>query len=200
MSRSVSRLLGTLPGKVRAWRNGETGLAEVAGAIVVIPLIFALIFTLIEVGWYLRYRAMVDQVTRSAAMMVAMDGADTQQPWSPLAGASPAAWSTSWSAWGTEQLRKICHNIPAQTTSGGAVTGAIPGGLGKRCEAMPSMTCTPTALPTNAGARVECRAEFAYRPITSMARNTIFNMGFGSLFDRNMTITVESVTSVGSGR
>lgn len=183
---------------VRKWKDSERGFSEAAAFIFIIPIIIALIFSLIEVGWYLRYRGMVDEVTRTTAVMVAAEGSDTAQPWSALNSTS----FTSWSDFGSRQLRNLCKPIPMQTSNGDTVTGPITGGWGgpsSRCEQAPSMNCTPVSLQASAGADVECTARFDYKPLTSLARSTLFNLGFGGFFSKDIKVTVRSRASIGSG-
>ena len=182
----------------RKWKSSEWGFSEAAAFIFVIPIIIALIFSLIEVGWYLRYRGMVDEVTRTTAVMVAAEGSNTAQPWSALNSTS----FNSWSEFGSRQLRNLCKPIPMQTSNGDTVTGPITGGwggAGSRCEQAPSMSCTPGSLQASAGADVECTARFDYKPLTSLARSTLFNLGFGGFFSKDIKVTVRSRASIGSG-
>lgn len=185
-------------GFFRRWRRGERGFGEFAAAIFVLPVLIALVFTLIELGWYLRYRAMVDEATRLTTMMVAQEGANTTQPWSALKYVDPSA---KWSDFGKEQLRMLCFNaIPAQTASGGGATGAVPSGIGQRCSQPPTMTCTPENLQENPGEVVRCNSTFYYTPLTALGRSPIFSFGFSGLFARPIEIFVVSRTSVGNGR
>lgn len=195
--------------KVSLFRRKERGFAEVAAAIFVLPLLIALVFTLIELGWYLRYRTMVEEATRITTVMVAAEGSQGRESWSALQS-FPAGWqSQNWSNYGTEQLRKLCHSIPAQTTSGGSVSAPVPSGdTGIRCRTRPAMVCQGTPgnrldlFPTaSEGNRVQCRSTFYYQTLTSLGRSPVFSFGFNNLFEgQPIEVTVTSVPSVVRGR
>jgi hypothetical protein len=180
--------------KARRWLRGEKGLGELAAAIFIIPIIISLVFGLIELGWFLRYRSMVDEATRITTMMVAQEGANELQPWSALADVPGAA---TWSDFGREQLRMLCFNsLPDQTKSGSGPTGTVPSGLGSRCRQFPAMACTPATLQENPGEKVSCTATFYYQPLT----NPFLSLGVTSIFTRPIVVTIESQTSIGKGR
>lgn len=181
----------------RQWRREEKGVAEVAAAIFILPLLIALIFTLIEVSAYMRIRTMVDKATRDTTLMVAAEGANTAQRWSVLQSISGV---NSWSQYGTEQLRLLCGNIPPQTTYGGPLTGTPSAALGPRCTSAPQMTCSPTALQPAPGVTARCESTFYYRPLTSLSQSPVFSLGFNGMLNSPIRIGVTSITSVGQGR
>lgn len=163
----------------RNWRRGEAGMSEAAVAIFVLPFLMALIFTLIEVGFNLRFRAGVDGITQDTVRGVAQDGANYWDRTSTL----PLQYQSSdlgWSAWGTDRLNELCET-----------TG--------RCEPQATMTCTP-ALPASApGALVQCTAVVPYEPVVEFTSNGIFSLGFSGLWADGIEQTVESRTVVGTG-
>ena len=192
-----------LPKALAKFRREEKGFAEVAAAIFVLPILIAFIFTLIELGWYLRYRAMVEEVTRSTVIMVAAEGSTENLPWSVLrtTPGPDGGGSVDWNNYGSRQLRKLCGRIPAQAVSGGAVVSGAPEN-GPRCQAPPQMVCTPDDMydRQNTTNRVECRATFSYRTLTSAGRSPLLSFGFNGLFARPIVIDISSFPSVVEGR
>jgi len=189
--------------KVSLFRKEEKGFAELAAAIFVLPILITLVFTLIELGWYLRYRTMVEEATRITTVMVAAEGSQGRESWSALES-FPAGQNLNWSQYGTEQLRRLCHSIPPQNNPGGAVSAPVPGGnTGIRCTQPPQMQCSPGSLystTAEAAAGVRCTSTFRYRTLTSLGRDPLFSLGFSRLFSQPIEVTVTSVPSVVRGR
>lgn len=172
-----SRLLAP----ARAWANKERGASEVAAAIFVIPLMIALIFTLIEVGFNLHYRTQVDNVAQDAVRGVSHDGAvyDPRTYTGPR-GERYEQDGAGWQTWGQERLTQLCGSA--------------------RCKQPPTITCSPSTLQTYAGETATCRVRFWYSPITGrLLDNPIMNLGFGGLWSDPIEVEVTTVTTVGSG-
>lgn len=168
----------------KSWRRGEAGMSEAAVAIFVLPFMMALIFTLIEVGFNLRFRAAVDGITQDAARGVAQDGANYWDRTSTLPiqftpeGTGPGV---GWDAWGTARLSELC------TTTG-------------RCDAGgATMTCSPNSPSSAPGAPVTCTSNVNYKPVVGFTSNGIFSLGFSGLWTNGVQETVESRTVVGTG-
>jgi len=165
----------------------------------ILPLVIALLFVLVEIGFNMRYRMSVDNILHDTIRSVAMDGTAGCPPdWSSLATASGAC-NGSTRTWQTEGRRKLlglCGNGAVRCTS------TTPANL--------SMTCTPTQ--TNAiaaggtkvapepGLTVRCTARFPYRNLVNFTvSNRTFNLGFGTLWSEPIVVTAESTTMIGSG-
>lgn len=175
------RTVRRLGRSVRTWRHAERGMSEVAAAIVVIPLMIALIFTLLEVGINLHFRSRVDAIVADTLRGVSHDGAnyDVRTYTGPRAYGSA---DQGWQAWGQDQLRALC---------GDSRCGTRP---------RPTLSCTPVDLQQYAGEEAQCTARFTYKPITGgLLNNPVMNLGFGGLWGDEIQISMRTVTTVGSG-
>lgn len=162
----------------RAWlprlHRGEGGFSEAATAIFVLPLLALLIFMLIETGWNIRYRLLLDNIVSGATRGVALDGANCN----PKAGCKNA--SQSWSSKITTQIDTLCG------------TGST-----ARCKIVTPSRCTPQSLATKVGDTVKCTVTVSYTPLTAMASNPVSSLGFSTLLTADITTTVESAAGVG---
>lgn len=193
-----------------AWGRQERGLSEIFSTIFILPLVIALIFVLVEIGFNMRYRMAVDDIVNDTARAVASDGTAGVPPqWSslyPFGGAStlfdsngairPGAYNSSggatWERVGQQRLQTLC------------------GSGNQRCTGTPTMRCTPTekdALPSSEtwvapdpGLIVRCTANFPYKNLVNFTvTNVNFNLGFGTFWSRPIVFTAQSRTMVGSG-
>ncbi len=164
----------------KTWRRGEAGMSEALVAIIVLPFMMAMIFTLIEVGFNLRFRAGVDSIMQDTVRGVAQDGANywVRTSTLPEEYASPGL---GWEAWAADRLDDLCVS-----------TG--------RCADNTSIVdCTPQNIGFAPGAPVECTATVDYQPVVQFTSRGIFSLGFSGLWEDGVRSTVESRTVVGDG-
>jgi len=173
-----------LPASVRGWLSQERGAGEMAAAIVVIPLMIALVFTLIEVAVAMHYRSRVDSVVQDVVRGVANDGAVyNSRTYTGPRGSGFEQDGRGWQEYGQRALEELC------------------GTNSTRCKQAPTITCTPTTLGIYAGDVASCTVNFYYKPVTgSLLDNPVMNLGFGGLWsDNGYSLTIESITRVGAG-
>lgn len=174
MQRLRSWIRGDIPG-LRAL-TGDRGMGEAATAIVVLPFMIALVFVLLETGFNLRYRGMVDNVVQDTVRGISQDGADY---WAAT-NTVPVGYA-NWSSYGQARLNDLCNG-------------------NTRCTQPPTLYCEPGAPAASPGAPVFCIATFYYKPIAGFTTNNpVFNLGFGRLWDRPITTRIDSRTVVGTG-
>ena len=158
---------------VPRWRRNEKGVSEAATAMFVLPLLALLIFSLIETGFNLRYRMMVDSQVQDAVRATALDGGNCNPRTSGCTNASVQGHAAKALA----NLKVLCNGTA-------------------RCTQPPTMVCTPP-VAANAGDPVSCTATFYYRPTTGLATNPATSLGFSLLFTKPITITMVSQSGVG---
>lgn len=161
------------------WKQGERGFAEVAAAIITIPFMVSLIFVLIETGFNLRYRSMVDSLAQDTIRGVSMDGG-TQSSINSL--------GQSWDAWALAKAKLLCSK-----------TGALAGSSASRCSQDPVVTCTPSGIPLQpVGSVAQCRFIFYYKPVIGLMKSDVFALGFNGMFEKPFDITLTSRVLVGT--
>jgi prepilin-type N-terminal cleavage/methylation domain-containing protein len=177
----------TLREKRRLWGNKEAGMSEIAAALFVVPFIAFLIFALIEAGFNMRMRTIVDNATSDTVRSIAQDGGLYWARTSPLGVVTP---DRTWETIGQEDLAKICE------TSG-------------RCDpnTPPTMTCTvddsvsidgyAVQVARTAGATVSCVATLTYNPVSPLSSNEVTSVGFSKFFESKISSTVIGRTVVG---
>lgn len=166
------------------WRLGERGAGEMAAAIVVIPLMIALVFTLIEVAVAMHYRTRVDSVVQDTVRGVANDGAVySVRTYTGPRGSRYEQSNRGWQEYGQEALTALC------------------GTNSTRCDDPPTITCSPATLGEFAGETASCTATFYYKPVTGgLLDNPVMNLGFGGLWDdEGYSVRIDSITRVGAG-
>ena len=167
------------------WRKGEKAFSEAFSAIIILPIVVASIFVLIEIGFYMRYRIAVDDVVHDTVRAISADGTAGLPPrWSNL---FPAVGSPTnqdrWIYVSRERLRELC------------------GSTNQRCTSPPQMFCTPTgSVAANPGVVVRCTATFPYRNILNFTvNNRTLNLGFPAFWSEPIIFTAQSQTMVGRG-
>jgi len=152
-------------------------MGEAATAIVVLPFMIALVFVLLETGFNLRYRGMVDNVVQDTVRGIAQDGARSWEATSTV----PAGYGGDWQIYGQSRLAELC-------------------GGNARCTQAPVLNCWPMGPYSEPGGDAGCEATFYYKPIAGFTTsNPVFNLGFGRLWDRPITTRIDSRTVVGEG-
>lgn len=167
-----------LSARFARWRRGEGGFGEIMATIVVLPLIASLIFLLLETGFNIHYRSAVDSITQNAVRGIALEGGDLNP--------RTHTGTISWSQQAAKDLATLC---------GGSVgSGYYPNG---RCkQGPPTISCT--GAPWNTGTSFSCTSTFWYAPISPMSTNPLWSMGMSGLFNKPITITVNSTVSGGA--
>lgn len=172
---------------IRSWRAGERGASEVTAAIFILPLLIALVFVLIEVGFNIRYRGAVDNITQDTVRGIAHDGANywAKSYTGPYDYAAPGQ---GWQAYAQARLVDLCKDGTSSIT--------------KRCHRAPTITCQPQNIQALPGFEAICTTTFYYKPVAGfMLDNPVMNLGFGGIWseDNPITVTVEAPTTVGRG-
>lgn len=170
----------------RRWLAGERGASEITAAIFILPFLIALVFVLIEVGFNLRYRGAVDNITQDTVRSIAADGGVMYEK----AYSGPSKYrldGTGWAGVGEQRLLELCGD-------------GDPDKWQRRCTDKPTMDCRPMMPSAEPGADVSCTATFPYKPVAGfMANNPVFSLGFSGIWNNPISVTVKSVTTIGTG-
>lgn len=149
----------------------EKGLSEAATAIIVLPIILGALFVMLDVGFYMRTRSMLDTIVQDTVRGVALDGGVNNPRTNVIGG--------SWQVKGQNSLNNAC------------ASGSL------RCDTgMPArMTCAPT-VAQNVGDQVWCEATISYRVISPLSEGPL-GLGLQDLYSEPITVRVEASASVG---
>lgn len=154
----------------------DGGMGEAATAIIVLPFMIALVFVILETGFNLRYRGMVDNVVQDTVRGISQDGANYWAATNTVPIGYP-----NWQAYGQARLTELCSG-------------------NSRCKQPPVLTCWPSGPYSSPGGESGCTAVFHYKPIAGFTTdNPVFNLGFGRLWDNPIETTIRSRTVVGTG-
>lgn len=169
-----------------AWREREHGVSEAAATIFILPLMIALIFVLIELGFNLQYRAKVDNIVQDTVRSISNEGG----VYWPKTYTGPAKYGTGamagtgWEGYARDRLTALCGTVNS---------------VSSRCSSAPTITCTPQ-IAAYAGVEAKCTVTFPYKPVASfMSNNPAMNLGFGGIWSKPFTTTVTAPTTVGQG-
>jgi Flp pilus assembly protein TadG len=151
----------------------EKGLSEAATAIIVLPIILGALFVMLDVGFYMRTRSLLDTVVQDTVRGVALDGGVNNPRTNSLGP------GVSWQTKGQASLNRAC-------TSGSL-----------RCDpSMPiRLTCAPT-VAQRVGDTVWCQATVSYRVISPLSEGPL-GLGLQNLYSAPITVRVEASASVG---
>lgn len=151
--------------------KSEKGLSEATTAIFVLPIILGALFVMLDVGFYMRSRSMLDTVVQDTVRGVALDGGNSN----PRTNIIGEPWSTK----GLRNLQNACEN------------GTI------RCEpAAPiTLTCGPNQA-NNVGAEVWCEATITYNVISPLSEGPL-GLGLQGLYDDPITVRVVASAATG---
>ena len=170
------------------WRKAEKGVAEAYAAIIVLPIMMALIFLLAETGFEIHYRSNVDSIVQEAVRGISLEGGDynprtsTFSPTSQINVYSNNSTTNTWSSRAQVALVSLC------ATNGNYNIG--------RCTQPPTVSCFPTLGAQ--GDPVSCTATFYYRPISSLSSQTWSSFGLSSFLTKPIVITMVSTISGGA--
>jgi Flp pilus assembly protein TadG len=175
-------------------RKDEKGFAEALSAIVILPLLAYMIFMTFELGFELHYRAAVDSIAQDTIRQVALAGGDGNPRTTDLltrtarasAGCAQSGGCNSYAEIAQNRLNNLC-----------GVNGW--NGAGSRCsttQGAPTVTC-PNYNGVTFGQTLTCTVTFYYKPITSLATNSIASLGFSSLFTKPIIISISAPAAVG---
>jgi Flp pilus assembly protein TadG len=151
--------------------KSEKGLSEATTAIFVLPIILGALFVMLDVGFYMRSRSMLDTVVQDVVRGVALDGGNNN-PRTNIIG-------EPWSQKGLRNLQNACTN------------GTI------RCEAAApiTLTCGPNQA-NNVGAEVWCEATITYNVISPLSEGPL-GMGLQGLYSEPITVRVVASATTG---
>jgi hypothetical protein len=193
-------------------KRKEGGFSELATVIFILPILVYMIFTLLEVGFEVRYRMAVDTITREAVRGAALDGGNLPVasknslqlqgnkyfPLSNKGTGSTYYYDTgqgqvpinSYDGLGSARLDILCGLV---------VNGSNAGS--DRCDASkgpPIMTCSPIKA-AYIGDLITCTATFNYKPITSFASNPVASFGLSGFLTHPITVTETAAATVNGG-
>lgn len=152
------------------WLREERGLSEAATAIFVLPLIVAALFVIVETGFNIRTRAVMDHIVQDTTRMAALDGGNFNPTTNTI--------GMTWQAKGQQLLAKACAD------------------KSMRCATTPTMVCYPAGYALNVGEDVYCTATVKYKVISGLSTSTMFSFGFSGLYTSTITSTAHSVAAV----
>lgn len=153
--------------------KSERGLSEAATAIIVLPIILGALFVMLDVGFYMRSKAMLDIVVQDTLRGVALDGGNNN----PRTNIIGEPWSTK----GLRNLNEACDS------------GTL------RCDpAAPIvLTCTPNQS-LRVGDNVSCEATVSYRVISPLSEGPL-GLGLQNLYTAPITVRIVGSAATGIG-
>lgn len=162
-------------------RRDERG-SEMAAAIFVLPVLFILLIGIIDVGWMIKTRMVVDNIISTTVKQAGADGGDY----------NPVAMRPGEAAWSTQAMRTLWD--------GGNCTQS-------HCSAAPSVFCDKVTRPNgsvyysqrvvDAGDVITCTVNYPYSPLSGGLLNTPLGLGIGGLL-HGFTITESARSEIGS--
>lgn len=164
--------------KIRKWFIKEDGVSEAATAIFVLPLIAALVFLIVETGFNIRTRTMVDSIVQDTTRSAALEGG-----WNnPRATSLPTG--KTWVSVGTSRLQSACTQGVIRSKSS--------------CSSL-AIVCTTPAVSSYAGDLVTCglSSPITYATVSPLSTNPLFSYGMQGVFTTPITSQVSSVAAVG---
>lgn len=166
---------------LRKWLRGEGGVSEAATAIFVLPIIGTMIFLLVDVGFNIRTRTVIDSIVQDTARSAGLDGGALNARGTQL---DTAVYTAGWSTVGTKRLVAACNAGQIRSTAA--------------CSTL-KMTCTP-ARALNVGDLVTCKLTtgITYKTLSPLSTNPAFSLGMSGLFTTPIKVSVSSVASIGS--
>jgi Flp pilus assembly protein TadG len=161
-------------------RGDERGM-EAAAMIFVLPFLFILVLGLIDIGWMIKTRMVVENITRDAARHAAFDGGN----YNPRT-------NTEGREWDDVAMRSLWNG-------GGCVQSG--------CTSAPIVDCTRITKPNgtvyrshvvqDAGDIITCTVNYKYKPINGPLMNSPLGLGIGSMLDP-FVISTSARSEVGS--
>lgn len=180
----MTRFAGTRAGAaaaIRRWRErGEAGRDERANEaisfLIVMPMLFALLFGIIEMGFAFKTRMEVAAVVQDITRGAAANGGNCFA----RAGCDSSATSGTTAPWNVQGKDALW--------SGGHCTFSA-------CSSAPNVTCTPDVANAQ-GDTVTCSAVYHYQPLTSLFSSASAWFGLNTLLG-TYTVTFTSEASTG---
>jgi hypothetical protein len=154
---------------IRRWLKGEGGLSEAATAIFVLPFIVTTVFLLVETGFNMRSRTVLDYIVTDTVRGVALDGGNLNPRTNSI--------GMAWSAKGLIAMRDAC------------TTGAM------RCASTPSvsdLTCTPQQVLAMTE-MVSCSGRITYKIVSPLSSSPIWTWGMNGLFTAPISVKISSL-------
>ena len=153
----------------------EKGLSDLINALILMPLMIILIFTVLNVGNYLYTLSVVTNEAALGARMTGLYGGEdsriAQRKLSEMPG----------------NHRSVSSYIESRIYSGGECTiGIITG----QCDP-PTVTCTRSTAAVTPGSIVECRIDYQYR---SFLRG--IDLGISNVLENRQSIRQSSVAEI----
>ena len=153
--------------RIRNRKPDERG-AEIAAMLFVLPVLLVLVIGLIDIGFALRTRMLVENAARDGARGVAADGGNLN----PRTNSNGVAWN---------------NRVRNQLWNGSCTMS--------NCSGAPTVTCTPEVV-NRSGDMVSCTIVYSYRGLNADLLNSPMGLGMGS-FIKPFTVTSSARAEVG---
>lgn len=162
-------------------RKDERGV-EAAAMIFVLPVLIILVIGLIDIGWMIKTRMVVQNIAQDAVRAAAADGGN----WNPRTNDQ----GTAWDQWALNRLWDGSHCTQSS------------------CDRRPTVNCAQVTLvgetaprglqmAPRAGDLISCTVVYPYKPINEPLLNSPMGLGIGSML-KDFTITVSYRSEVGT--
>lgn len=169
---------------LRRWLKREDGVSEAATTIFVMPIIMALIFLLVETGFNIRTRTVLDSIVQDTVRSVSLDGGYNNPRASALSTSYTNLGGTNsgWAKVGTERLQQACDDDAVRISNCASIT----------------IICSPR-IAANVGQEVSCSLSTGakYKTLSPLSTNPLFSFGFGPLFETPISLTIKSRSALG---
>jgi Flp pilus assembly protein TadG len=169
---------------LRKWLKREGGVSEAATTIFVLPIIMGLIFLLVETGFNVRTRTVMDSIVQDTVRSVSLDGGYNNPRASSLSSSytNLSGTNSGWAKVGTERLQQACSDNAIRVSNCASIT----------------VRCSPR-IAANVGDEVSCWLSTGaqYKTLSPLSTNPLFSFGFGPLFETPITLTVKSRSALG---
>lgn len=164
----MMRRTNTTLNALRSRARGERGSGELITAMIIIPVILALILSLIDMALYMQARSHVSSAARDGARMVAIYGGNNNPALQPP-------------GFGGKTVQRVIRD---RLWNGSRCTLS-------HCTSQPTVRCTPS-VTTRAGEQVECSVTYRYRSLYGNSPLNIFKGVTGKAFTMQGTARAET--------
>jgi hypothetical protein len=149
----------------------EKGLSEAATAIFILPVILGSLFVMLDVGFYMRSKAMLDVVVQDTVRGVALDGGNNNTRTNII--------GEPWAQKGLRNLNNACESGTLRCDPAAPIT----------------LTCGPNQA-ANVGAEVWCEGTVTYRVISPLSEGPL-GLGLQGLYEAPITVRVVASAATG---
>jgi Flp pilus assembly protein TadG len=162
-------------------RSDERGI-EAPAMIIVLPILFVLIIGLVDVGWMIKTRMVVDNIVSTAVKQAAADGGNY----------NPQTMISGQPSWSDVAMNQLWDGSSCKQSA---------------CDARPTVDCTLITRPNgtqyrsnvviDAGDVITCSVNYPYRPISGALLRGPMGLGIGGMLDP-FTLTSTARSEIGT--